>query len=208
MILELIARTFPKAYNKVWAAVNTERIVTGNMVLAFSDTDGVSYYRFHQDMSLPIERLPYLMSFWEQLMNGMSSDELLKIVNVIEASLESGLKDPKTKSAAKIGACVQEIKYRMSTAGFHEKLYYDILAISIIRQDEDPMTFNEVIHVEKIAAFKELQKKKGAYNFFKDMPELSRLAALFNRSEDEWQTLWMQSLAIQARAENIEKIFT
>ncbi len=207
MIFELIARLFPKGYNKAWAAVNAERIKTGNMVVAFSDLEGHTYYRVHQEMSLPIERVPYLMAFWEQLLNGVTNSELRQIIDIIEDNLEKSLKDPKHKAAAKIGACTAEIKYRLDNI-LHAQLIYDVLAISLFRDDEDPHTFNEAIHVEKIAAFKEIQKKKGAYNFFKEMPELVQLSNFFQKSEQEWQIQWMQSLARQTRIESLKTILS
>jgi hypothetical protein len=52
----------------------------------------------------------------------------------------------------------EELELRRNTLMFHPDIMVELLALNIIRDDEDPKTIDEVIHAEKLLLF----KSKGA----------------------------------------------
>ena len=45
----------------------------------------------------------------------------------------------------------------------HDELFYNIIAVQLIRQDESPTEFNNEIHMQKVKAFKEMDLQDDAF---------------------------------------------
>jgi len=161
----------------------------------YTDLNGVNYSGFTSDMSLPVDRLGRLYSFMEILMKGMTVAEDEAIDKAITDALESGLKNPKEKAAAKIGALIMEREKRRKMV-IHTEILYNLLAVQWIREDEDPATFNNEIHMQKVIQFQKEVGEGSSYPFFQ-VPELKQLNSFLKMSKEEWDAFWNESLIQQ-----------
>lgn len=159
----------------------------------FIDLDGVSYYRFPQGMSLPLERLGELQGFATWMSSGISGEEFDSIILTMNEILSNGIKKPET--AAQMGALIHVMKERRSMI-FHTELMYNYVAVQMIREDESPEVYNNEIQLEKVAMFKRMVKEGGSYFFF-HKPQLPIPTTFLALTEQEWVVLWEESELIQ-----------
>lgn len=136
------------------------KMTKDNMVFAFHDLDGNSYYSFPKDLSIPIIRLGKLQEFYTWLSAGVTGIELEKLVNEADKALTDGIKN--AKGIAKIGFILSELKDRKNMV-LHPELYYNIIATQIIRHDEKVNEWNNDIHMQKVAAFKRMDSETDVF---------------------------------------------
>lgn len=169
----------------------------------FVDRNGVQYYGFPGDMQLPIERWGRAKTYLGMMSMSLSDVELNKIADGMDSCLMNGLKTG--KNAAKLGALIEETRFR-NRALLHHELLYNYLAVFMVREDEEPTTVNEDIHKQKVIQFK-TETENGSYFFFR-VPELKNLTWLWNLSEEEWKQQWTNSLREEELLEARLKIYS
>ena len=179
----------------MYAAENVKKIGVHDLEHCYIDTIGKGYYRFGKDFSLPVDRLGKLYAFTELLFKGLSPSEDEAIDRAINNALEAGLGNPKVKSAAKIGSLLIEREKRRNIV-IHPELIYNILAVQLVREDEEPSIYANAIQMEKVAQFKLDYERNGAYPFFL-MPELKQLNSFLRLSKEELEAYWTESLLQQ-----------
>ena len=168
------------------------KITKDNLILSFTDLDGNGYYKFPKGLELPLSRISKVQEFLMWLSKGISKDEYLKALDIAEQAMNNGIKD--TKGMAKIGFVLAELKER-SNMVVHDELFYNILAAQLIRQDEDVTQFNNDIHLQKVEAFKELDKLND--NFFLNIQEYLESLGLANITKFQYENLMSASVAIR-----------
>lgn len=129
------------------------KMTKDNMVFAFHDLDGNSYYSFPKDLSIPIIRIGKLQEFYTWLSAGITGQELSKLIDAADKALTNGLTE--NKGIAKIGFILSELKDRKNMV-IHPELYYNIIAAQLIRDDEKVNEWNNDIHMQKVEAFKKM----------------------------------------------------
>lgn len=172
--------------------------------LCFTDSNGKKYYKFPEQMSLPVERFGKLQEFMMWMSAGLTSVELDTLLDEADKALMDGLMQK--KNAAKIGFVITQIRER-KTMVIHTELLYNFLAVQVIREDEPTEFFNNAIHLEKIEQFKEETKGGKTYDFFLRIG-LKKLNDLFNMSEAEWTRFWGESLEAQRVLKEAVKIIS
>lgn len=163
------------------------------MELAYHGSDGHFYDRFPKNLGLPIDRFGKMKFFLMWMVQGISPDEINALLDKADDALGKGLTDP--KNAAMIGKCHEEIRGRERLT-IHTELLYNFLAVQWVRDDEDPLVYNNQIQLEKVDAFKKENEKGNSYFFFQQ-EELKMLSNLFKMSEEEWNLFWQESLSHQ-----------
>lgn len=185
-------------FNKFFASTQSQKITHSNLEKWFIDSNGVQYYQFPKKMALPVERLGQLKGYYTFLASGLSGEEHIKIIEQEEKILSEGIGKPET--AAKLGALIHIKRERLKLV-LHTELYYNIIAVQAIRDDEDPVVFNQQIHLQKVAQFKTEVQKQNAYFFFQQI-QLQEPINLLRISQAEFTTLWHESeVAIQSLTE-------
>jgi hypothetical protein len=156
----MLFKLFEKRFIKYLLKKNGAGFTKDNMVLNFHDLDGNAYYSFPKDVSLPIVRLGKLQEYYTWLSAGVTGEELERMVDIADKALTNGLKDQ--KGMAKIGFILSELKDRKNMV-LHPELYYNIIACQLIRHDEKVNEFNNEIQMQKVEAFKLLDKENDSF---------------------------------------------
>lgn len=171
-----------------------------NLEERFTTDAGHKYYGFPSTLQLPLERYARLREFLAYLGAGISAEELAKLVDAADAALAAGVKTG--KNAARIGLCLAEIRERASTILHHELLVH-VLAVQLIRDDERPEIFDEVLHREKFTELLAASQAGAPFFFSKELPEWRKLWEMLEKSPDEWRKYWTASQVKLARLESV-----
>jgi hypothetical protein len=151
----------------------------------FADTDGKWYYSF-DGLAMPINRVAQAENYKIWLNNGLTKKNLLYFLDESDKSVNAALVRDKefAKQMAKIITINNEIRERAKMV-IPSELIYNILAVQFIREDEDPVSFNNNIHLEKVAMFKNIDSNNN-YSFFLHTKQLKMLLHSLNMSEGQW----------------------
>lgn len=174
------------------------KLTVNNLVQTLIDMDGNAYYSFPKEIEMPISRMAKLQEYLMWLAKGISKDEYLKAIEYAEQGLENGLKD--AKGVAKIGFILHELKDRCNMV-IHDELFYNIIAVQLIRQDESPTDFNNEIHLQKVEAFKKMDIQDDA--FFLCMQEFLNQLGYKDITKMNLEELIRQSQAVRQALERM-----
>lgn len=163
------------------------------MEFRYTGLDGHTYFAFPDALGLPIERFGKMKYFLMWMSSGISPKEFTALLDKASQALSEGIKDP--KNAAMIGMCIEEMRGRERLT-LHTELLYNFLAVQWVRDDEDPLTYNNQIQLQKVDALKKETESGNTYFFFQQK-EIKLLSTLFRMSEIEWQKYWKESLSSQ-----------
>ncbi len=177
---------------------NGTKLTKENLVFSFFDLDGKGYYKFPKDLALPMARLGKLQEFMTWLSAGITGDEMDKMLDSMESAIMEGLKTG--KSAAKIGWAISELRERKKMI-VHEELFYNIIAIQIIRDDEMPTEFNNDIQMAKVNAFRKLNTENDT--FFLNIHEYLTALNWSNITKDELLNILKDSTIRSQAAEKM-----
>lgn len=182
-----------EAFLKLYFDEQRKNVQLSKLEHAFVDINGKEYRKFPQSMSLPLERLGRLQGYATFMASGIGGEEMDLILASMDEILSNGIKKPET--AAQMGALIHSIRERRQMV-FHTELMYNYVAVQLVREDEQPEVYNDEIHNEKVAMFKEMVKAGGAYFFFHEQ-QLPIPTAFLNLTQIELEVLWQESEAIQ-----------
>lgn len=194
LIFNLCEKRFIKYLNKK----NSIKLTKDNLVFSFYDNEGQGYYKFPKEVELPMVRLAKLQEYLMWLSKGVSQEEYIKALEFAEQGLEGGIKDG--KGLAKIGFVLHELKDRCKMV-IHDELFYNIIAVQLIRGDESPTEFNNEIQMQKVAAFKELDRSGD--NFFLNIQEYLEQLNLSNITKKAYETLLHESAILRGTLERM-----
>lgn len=175
---------------------NSITITKNDLLYSFIDFEGFGYYKFPKGLEMPICRIAKLQEYLMWLSKGVSKTEYIKALDVAEMAMNNGIKD--TKGMAKIGFVIGELKERANMV-LHDELFYNILAVQIIRQDESPTSFNNDIHLQKVSVFKELDLKDDS--FFLNIQEYLEQLGLANITKTQYENLMIASRLVREAME-------
>lgn len=164
-----------------------------SLELAFTDSNGVNYYRFPEAMQIPIERWGKAKDFMQWMAAGISPVELDKLLDFAEKALDEGVK--KGKGMARVGFVLNELRERRNMI-IHTDLVYNFLAVHWIREDERPEVIDQVIHDQKVEQFRKEVMEGDTYFFFHQV-ELRKIYEPFNLSQSELTAYFQESIVKQ-----------
>lgn len=174
-----------------------------NLEERFALPSGRVYYGFPSTVQLPLERYARLREFLAYLGAGISAAELVKLVDAADAALASGIKTG--KNAARIGLCLAELRERAGTVLHHELLVH-VLAVQLVRDDERPEIFDEVLHRAKFEELLAASQGGAAFFFTAPLPEWKKLWETLQRSPDELTAYWAASEVKLRQLEHVLRI--
>lgn len=199
--MKIVYRLLEKGFLNYLLKKNGSKFTKDNLMFSFNDLNGNAYYSFPKEVELPIIRLGKLQEYYTWLSAGITGDELEKMVDECDKALSNGLKDG--KGIAKIGFFLNEIKDRKNMC-IHPELYYNMLAVQLIRHDEKVNDFNNDIQMQKVEAFKEMDKHSDS--FFLHTQQLLKALNLSNITRERLHEMFKESLIrIKAMHEMLQK---
>lgn len=168
---------------------------------AFVDLDGKWYYRFVPDVQLPIERIGQKKKQFQLLNRGLTDHEDKKFDDKIAEVVLNGtdLLDVKKKVSWYLGQ--KETRRQMV---IHTEIFYNLVALELVREDESPELFDNDIQMEKVKMFKRMTRDGSTYFFFQQT-ELKSLSTFFDFTPTEWDRYWMESLISQQMIQEVTK---
>lgn len=182
---------------------NGTKLTKDNLVFSFFDLDGRGYYKFPKELGLPMARLGKLTEYVKWLSSGIDGSELEKLIDNADKALTDGMKN--VKNASKIGWMLSEIRDRKNMI-VHDELFYNIIAVQVIRNDENSTEFNNDIQMQKVAAFRKLNTENDT--FFLNISEYLKAFNWSNITREELLNLLQDStIRRQATAKMMESLF-
>jgi len=191
---------------KIFASQQAKPLTHADLEQCFVDRNGKRYFRFPDSVSLPIERLGERDKLMMWMSAGLTASEQEMFLAEIDKALMDGISDPKKRSAARIGSCVQQMRERRKMV-IHTELLYNFLAVQWIREDEIPDKYNQEIQLQKVAQFKEEVANSNSYFFFQQK-ELKRYFDFTNFSEAQWNQWWQESLTKQKALKEALEVYS
>lgn len=155
-----------------------------DLEFAFLAPDGKRYYRFPSNTMMPFLRVSKQQDFLIYLSSALSESELESLLNEMDKALTEGL--TAGKNAAKIGSLIQQIRERKNKC-VQTELMVNIVAVSLIREDERPSVFDNEIHMQKVAML--LTEADKVDSFFFQLTELKNLLNLSNLTGGQFKEL-------------------
>jgi len=201
--MEILFKVLEKKFLKYIHKKNGKLLNHESLNFSFIDLDGNSYYKFPKDLSLPLVRLGKLQEYMQWLSAGVTGSELDTMMDNCDVALMNGLKN--NNGFAKIGYILSELRDRKKMI-IHDELFYNIIAIQIVRHDESPTTFNNDIHMQKVNAFRKLNEANDT--FFLNIHEYLKALNWLDITKEELMNLLEQSiLHRKANEEMMVKMF-
>ncbi|MES2592412.1 MAG: hypothetical protein V4608_11035 [Bacteroidota bacterium] len=175
-IYSLLEKGFLKYLHKK----NGTKLTKENLSFSFFDLAGNGYYKFPKELALPMVRLGKLHEYTKWLSAGVTGSELDDMLDKADKALTDGIKTG--KNAAKIGFVISELRDRKKMV-VHDELFYNIIAVQIIRHDESPTEFNNEIQLQKVAEFRKLNESNDT--FFLNISEYLKALNWSNITREE-----------------------
>lgn len=188
MLNKFIYWLFSKAVLKVYFNSQSKKSGFENMDKAFVDSEGKIYYVPKNDFDYPLSRSKELQKRLKRIDSGLSDSELKRIFEVIKKALNGG----KNPDIARIGYAVTEFELREEVF-IHEDLWFDLIALKYVREDEPIAVVDWTIHEEKIKQFRK-DSTGGLYDFFYKAG-LMRFIPYLEKLESDWDVYMDQSTA-------------
>lgn len=179
--------------------------IKGNLVFAFKDDDGHSYYRFPSPELIGLNRLFKIQDFMTWMVRGLTQDNVKEIADRIEDLAMDGI--TKGKNGAKIVVLAHELKDRNERC-VPVEIVYNYLACFYVREDENPDIVNEQVQKEKVVAFKKSAESGNADGFFFALPEYKRICELLSTTNNSWESIVQESVEQMERMRRLMKTTT
>lgn len=191
--LESLFKKHKDELTRLYLKDSYKPVTHANLEYFFTDSSDklLKWYRYPKNMAMPVDRLGMLLKFTQYLAKGLSPEEDESLDQIIEDAIENGLKNPKAKSAAIISTVLTEKKKRRKLC-FHTELFYNYLAVQLVREDENPLEYDNEIQMQKVEQLKKEKPDEGMMFFFRQ-PELEKLKSLLQITQEELEKLLEES---------------
>lgn len=156
--------SFRKAVNQI---LHTKQSVNPEMEFSFIDSNGKQYFRYKDDMLMPMLRKGVVNEFYTKMTTCLTEKELGQYLSVMKGAHQELLNAGKliSKPFSLIGYLITELEERKALQ-IHPELCFDLCAVIYVREDErESDKYNWNIHEEKVAQFKR-DSASGLYDFF------------------------------------------
>lgn len=170
---------------------------------AFTDQEGRKYYRFTDQLSLPVQRFNQMQEYQMWMSARLTADNLHTLVDKALEIVSNGV--AQGNNSAKVSAILYQIRERQDKI-VPAQVLLNILAVQYVREDEDPLVFDGDIQNQKVQAF--LDDAQLANGFFLNLPELKKLTTLVSISPIDWMEYYRESEVDQEVIKRSLKIYS
>lgn len=164
-----------------------------SMDLVHVDLKGNKYFTFGKTtLEPPLERVAKAQDYILMMARGLDDSELNALIDLSSDQMGLAAAGKPNNAMVTIGAVFKAIQER-SQMVMHIDLMYELAAVWVIREDENPHVWNDRIHKEKVKTFKEEIRQDKSYDFFFRLPQLKLVGELLKCTESEWIALCQDS---------------
>ena len=153
-----------QAFVKRWVSEENKPIGFEDLEYAFTDYDGKKYYSF-QSLTIPPTREGKKNEYIMWLSAGVTSKQMDELLDLASNAIEDGIlkiKEKKRFNVIRLAAIIEELKQRKNMN--NAEVIYNILAVTLVREDENPSKFDESIQEQKVLQF--MKDAEGENRFF------------------------------------------
>lgn len=201
--MKLFNYIFNKIFLKFYLSQQNKPVTHKDLDYAFTDDNGKRYYQFTMNQAIPMNRFENLKKYIAFMELRFNPDNVDQIIDKVLGYVEAGLKEK--QNAVRASALLLELKDRKDKI-IPAELIYNYLAVLYVREDEDPMSVDNDMHMNKIVMFKESSAKKDG--FFFHLSELKKLKNSLVLSHEEWKTYLDESHSQHAKLLERIRVFT
>ena len=149
----------PELEAKIYAGIESSRKIEWKDKCDFLfHHEGHDYYKYKTAENVHIRRFEQSSANLLLLSARLNHDELKKLAEIGKASLEKAMNSVQQSNRIEgVSTALwvfEELELRRNTLMFHPDIMVELLALNIIRDDEDPKEIDETIHNEKLLMFK------------------------------------------------------
>lgn len=171
--------------------------------------EGHDYYKYKSAENVHIQRFEKTSANLLLLGARLSHDELKKLAAIGKKALEKAMnsvqQNNRIEGVSHALWVFEELELRRETLMFHPDIMLELLALNIIRDDEDPKEIDEAVHNEKIKLFK---TKGGEIPFFVEASLKEYLPAWKELIENISKSWEMHKSQIQVAKTAYDNIYT
>lgn len=194
-MIKLIYNLFYKELNNLVYEHNViHRNWKDKTEVRYIDTNGIKYYQYPDFMELPVSRYEYLqglLSVFEMGFNSKDYDLFInEFIKTVEDIVNQHTEKGKIKEITRILYLVKELETR-SKIRLEPKALIELLAVVLIREDENPEIVDSKIQDMKIKQFT-IDKLEHKRSFFLQAG-LSTFIPALNISDSDYLTLLKHS---------------
>lgn len=174
----------------------------------FIDSNGKRYYKYLDDLNLPIKRLQELQRVIMEMDSKLTNKELKTFLTAMSVEMDNAVNGAKGKitNIARIGFLIEEMKSRDEIL-FHADLQFELAGVVLIREDENPAEFDLDLHREKVEQFKK-DSTGGLKDFFYNAGLSQYLPYLTLSNEDYDHYLINSKAKIAAQTKMLEQFIS
>lgn len=202
MIIKWIWKIWKKKLIAYYVSAENAPLQLTELEYAFTDLNAKKYYRYTRPVNMSIDRVGKLQEYMIWMSRALTGEQLDELFNLMLKHIDEGIKFG--DNAAKVASIAYEIKLRKESI-FPVSLLYNYLAVQYVREDENPQTFNEKIHDEKVEQFSKEHQTNSS--FFFRAPELTTLQGWSNITETEYKQRLEKLMTEESRINQRAKIF-
>lgn len=187
--MKFLFNIFEKKFLNYLIEKQSKKLDVKNLKYEFTDLDGKVYYSFPKEVLLPIGRLAKLQEYVMWLQRGIDTKEYENMLDAADVALTDGLTNK--KGGSKVGFIISELRDRKNMV-IHEELFYNFIAVQLIRSDESITEFNNDIQMQKVDAIRKLNQKDEG--FFLIIQKFLAVLNLSDITKEELTTLLEESI--------------
>lgn len=215
--MNLLYKLLAKPYLNQWLKEQNKPTGFNDLEFAFvQEVNGkpMRFYRWPERLDMPTVREGELEKIIKLMMMGLTAKNLDDMVDVAIENKVVAIEHRENKKVfdsamTKLGAVLIEIQNRKDKI-IPVELVYNLLAVSYVREDEDPQSFDKEVQKQKAELFQTHADNNSS--FFFQLPELKSKLSWLNLSEANLtdyinaskaqQAFLKEALSFTLRAEN------
>ena len=156
----------------------------GQYKYEFTAHSGLRYYSIPESVAVPLKRYAKILEYNDWIENGINAKELGSIYNqLLDCHAQIRVGNDVKKYNTDAGVLLNELILRQRMA-FPYNVFQNLIAVALIREDEDPYIISPEIHKQKCDEI-EFEIDSGKADFFLNIPQLKQYSTILNLSSEE-----------------------
>lgn len=196
--------THREDFLKIYSKESQKPLTHSGLEKVFVDINGKQLYKFPTDMHLPVERFGQKKKLLQALNKGLTDAEDEEMDNAIAEIVLNGTNLLEIKK--RVSGVLGEKQTRRKLV-IHADIFYQLVAVELVREDENPEVYDNELQMDKVKTFKKMTRDGSTYFFFQQTG-LKSLSAYLNFTQSEWDYFWTSSVVKIKSLPKVLEVFT